>query len=146
MYGPLQTQEEHLWDIVIVEPSGSAMGSSLGVAPASVGIETPSYNVVLMKICILHQWRLRQYEIIRRTTRQCPPDMTTEVVREETSDYDWSWEQLPPIFPHPGDRTLLYTFGGSSPDPFEVARNKADEHARRHGLPRGEGPFQDYRG
>lgn len=71
--GPIQTIDEHVSDVVIVEPTGSSGGTSIGTSIASVDAIYATYYVVLFKICVRYRWQL--WAIAKRTTTElrCPP-------------------------------------------------------------------------
>jgi hypothetical protein len=141
--GPIQSRREHVLDIVIVEPTGSSGGTSMGATIGGVDAIFSTYNVVLLEICVEFRWQLAA--IIKRveTVLRCPPPRrsSTNVVEEVQSAY---WDQIEEIFPLPCRRTVLYTTGASAQS-YEEAIRWANDYANQSGLERGIGSLADHR-
>ncbi|MFC1755724.1 hypothetical protein ACFL96_20430, partial [Thermoproteota archaeon] len=143
IYGPIQSEVEKFYDIVVVEPTGGSVEVSSGVSIASAGSSVASYYVVQITIGVLHRWRLERYQrTITRTTR-CPPDWSPQVKTEVNQGTPY-WAQLDPIYPYPAERKIIKTIGWSAkPDPYSRAKQIANDWATSNGIGRGAGSFQD---
>lgn len=141
--GPTQTKDQHVLDIVVVEPTGSSGGTSIGTSIASVDAIYATYFVVLLKICVRYRWQL--WAIAKRTTTElrCPPPAasTTSVSDEIKSA---RWVQIEELFPLPCERTVLFTTGAHAQS-YEEAVRWANTYAGSAGLDRGIGTLQDHR-
>lgn len=141
--GPMQTKDIPMLSIIIVEPTGSSGGTSMGTSIASADAIFSTYYVVQYRICVRYRWELSAIARWTHITEVCPPPRGTTDKEEVKFVSGLRWAELPTVFPFPCGRTVLYTTGATA-DSYNQAVRMADRLARDRGLERGIAPFVDH--